>query len=135
MSLIRLRRIALFTQHLQVVVGGMPAFASRNDACLLGYIPLLIVSSKKQNPQCRNIGSFKINHLSSKLPVTHRGWSHSGISLPSLSAAESSHSYNKEPARHCRYIRCTCPYPAAFVPKNPCHRCHRGKSAAHPDTQ
>lgn len=30
-SIIRLRRIALFTQHLQVVVGGMPALAPRND--------------------------------------------------------------------------------------------------------
>lgn len=49
---IRLRRVALLAQHLQVVVGGMPALAPRNDvvafhilkgvlgvdACLLGYI-------------------------------------------------------------------------------------------------
>ena len=31
MSIIRLRRIALFAQHLQVVVGGMPALTPRND--------------------------------------------------------------------------------------------------------
>lgn len=30
-SIIRLRRIALLAQHLQVVVGGMPALAPRND--------------------------------------------------------------------------------------------------------
>lgn len=50
--LIRFRRIALLAQHLQVIIGGMPAFAPRNnvvafhilkgvlgvDACLLGYI-------------------------------------------------------------------------------------------------
>lgn len=30
-SLIRLRRIALLAQHLQVVVGGMPALAPRNN--------------------------------------------------------------------------------------------------------
>lgn len=50
--LIRLCRIALFAQHLQVVIRGMPALAPRNDvvtfhilkgvlgvdACLLGYI-------------------------------------------------------------------------------------------------
>ena len=31
MSLIRLRRIALFAQHLQIVIRGMPALAPRND--------------------------------------------------------------------------------------------------------
>lgn len=31
MSLIRLRRIALLAQHLQVVIGGMPALAPRNN--------------------------------------------------------------------------------------------------------
>lgn len=35
---IRFRCIALLAQHLQVVVGDMPAFASRNDADLLSYI-------------------------------------------------------------------------------------------------
>lgn len=30
-SIIRLRRIALLTQHLQVVIRGMPALAPRND--------------------------------------------------------------------------------------------------------
>jgi hypothetical protein len=49
---IRLRRIALFAQHLQIVIRGMPALAPRNDmvtfhvlkgilgvdACLLGHI-------------------------------------------------------------------------------------------------
>ena len=30
-SIIRLRRITLLAQHLQVVVGGMPALAPRND--------------------------------------------------------------------------------------------------------
>lgn len=30
-SIIRLRRIALFTQHLQVVIRCMPALAPRND--------------------------------------------------------------------------------------------------------
>lgn len=31
-------------------------------------IPLLIVSSKKQNPRCRNIGGVKINYLSFRIP-------------------------------------------------------------------
>lgn len=30
-SIVRLRRIALLAQHLQVIVGGMPALAPRND--------------------------------------------------------------------------------------------------------
>lgn len=35
MSIIRLRRIALLTQHLQVIVRGMPALAPRNNVkCL-----------------------------------------------------------------------------------------------------
>ena len=52
MSLIRLRRIALLAQQLQVIIGSMPALAPRNDvvtfhvlkgvlgvdACLLGHI-------------------------------------------------------------------------------------------------
>ena len=31
MSIIRLHRIALLAQHLQIIVGGMPALAPRND--------------------------------------------------------------------------------------------------------
>lgn len=73
-----------------------------NDSSISYDVADIVYSAVKRNgriiesfTEASNIGGFKINHLSLKLPATHRGWSHTGIFSPSRQAPESTRSCNK----------------------------------------